>query len=148
MLPVEPWSPEHTPLFTQLVWGPSIAHSLPAVTGTPAFWVPLSLSPYLYPSVFISACVYTYLSVCLFFPPCVLSHFILIFLARLSPLFFYLPNFVFFCISLSLSPFRPYSPPFLFLISFLHSLLYVVSSSLLCFPSFFLSSSDCDFRFA
>jgi len=82
---------------------------------------------------------------CVCFFPCVLSHFIQIIHSNcLSPLFFYLPNFVFFCISLSLTPFRPCSPPFLFLISFLHSLLHVH----LFILTFFLSSADCDFRFA
>jgi hypothetical protein len=60
MLPVEPWSPEHTPLFTQSVWGPSIAHPQPAVTETPAFWVPLSLS------LFISIYNRIYFCVCSF----------------------------------------------------------------------------------
>jgi hypothetical protein len=129
-------------LFTQSVLGPSIAHPQPAVTGTQAFW-----GPYLYPSLFISACVYSYLSACLFFPPCVLFRFILTFLTRLFPLFFHLSNSFFFCLSLSLTPFRPYSPPSVFLISFLLSSLYVRLFIITLFLSLFLFSADCDFHF-
>ena len=83
----------------------------------------VSLRIYIHPYLFLHVFILIFLCV-FFFPPCVLSHFIQTFLACLSPLF-YLPNFVFFCISLCLTPFRPYSPPFLFLIYFLHSLLHL-----------------------
>ena len=67
--------------------GPSIAHPQPAVTGIPAFWVPLS--PTLFISTYIYFCICLFLSfrVSVFFPLCLIP-FHSNLLARLSPLFF------------------------------------------------------------